>query len=525
MRKMKSIRFMSFIFLGVVLLTRTGVAAVSNLESDLVAESDATTVDVGWEPVEGVESYEETLLFNGKVLDAQAGVTGTMLTLENVTTPGYYTVFVRGVEATGKGVWSDPVTFSVKSTMTPGGSLVYCPAPKAFTWTRVPSASRYRLQLEKWIPDLIINDSKSGSYVVMQKAWILQPLSGAPKWYPTTNSISIGRWRWSITDYAGTTPGITSFAYFRVQSSPVDKYLVIDLSGGKNATRYPVTYLGSVPKGGWSDAYKTTKLVLRKIPAGSFIMGSPNNELGRSTYTSETQHPVTLTKAFYIGVFELTQRQWELVMGDRPSWYYNNAYYATRPVERVNYNGIREDPIYGDDSTVNWPVNSKVNASSFMGKLRAKTGLATIDLPTEAQWEYACRAGTLTALNSGKNLTNRTTDTNMAVVGRYAKNGGDLTLQGAATYKGTAKAGSYKPNAWGLYDMHGNVAEWCLDLYADYTTNAVINPKGAGSGYFHVLRGGGGFGYASECRSASRDSAISATAGDNSGLRVARTLP
>ena len=101
-------------------------------------------------------------------------------------------------------------------------------------------------------------------------------------------------------------------------------YLVIDLSGGRNANLYPVTYLTAVPAGGWSDTYKTSKLVLRKIPAGTFSMGSPTNEAERDA--DETQHAVTLTKAFFIGVFEVTQRQWELVMGSRPS-YFNNAAY------------------------------------------------------------------------------------------------------------------------------------------------------------------------------------------------------
>ncbi|MFZ4397806.1 MAG: sigma-70 family RNA polymerase sigma factor, partial [Kiritimatiellia bacterium] len=117
-------------------------------------------------------------------------------------------------------------------------------------------------------------------------------------------------------------------------------YLVLDLSGGPSVSNYPVGYLSAVPPGGWSDEYKTTKLVLRKIPAGSFTMGSPTNELGRyelGRSDHETQHTVTITKAFYMGVFEVTQRQWELVMGNRPSFFTNSSYYLTRPVEQVSY--------------------------------------------------------------------------------------------------------------------------------------------------------------------------------------------
>ncbi len=178
-----------------------------------------------------------------------------------------------------------------------------------------------------------------------------------------------------------------------------DVYMVIDLSGGTGASSYPVTYLSSVPAGGWADTYKTTKLVLRKIPAGTFTMGSPTGELGRQS--DEIQHTVTLTKAFYIGVFEVTQRQWELVMGNRPSYFNNSAYYATRPVEQVSYNDVRENPANSAISP-NWPASSQVHPDSFMGKLRSKTGFATFDLPTESQWEYACRAGTVTALNAAR---------------------------------------------------------------------------------------------------------------------------
>ena len=114
-------------------------------------------------------------------------------------------------------------------------------------------------------------------------------------------------------------------------------YISIDVSGGPDATNYPLTYyqtLAEVPGGPNSDAYKTTNILLRLIPNGTFIMGSPEDEIGR-TESFETQHPVTLTKDFFIGVFEVTQQQWELVVSNRPSW---RGYYAGRPVDRVSYN-------------------------------------------------------------------------------------------------------------------------------------------------------------------------------------------
>ena len=139
-----------------------------------------------------------------------------------------------------------------------------------------------------------------------------------------------------------------------------------------------------------------------------------------------------------------------------------------------------------------------MDSGSFLGKLRAKTG-QTFDLPTEAQWEYACRAGTTTALNTGKNLTSTGWDYAMDEAGRYSYNQKD----GKGGYSEHTKVGSYLPNAWGLYDMHGNVGEWCLDWYtAGIGSSAVTDPKGPNSGEYRVVRGGGWYGNAQSCRSA-----------------------
>ena len=200
-------------------------------------------------------------------------------------------------------------------------------------------------------------------------------------------------------------------------------------------------------------------------------------------------------------------------MGNKPSYFNNATYYASRPVEQVSYYDIRENPA-NSAITPNWPQSSQVHADSFMGKLRAKTGVATFDLPTESQWEYACRAGTTTALNSGQNLTNPwDNDPQMNVVGRYWYNGGSGYSSGCTPSAGTATAGSYLPNAWGLYDMHGNVWEWCLDWYPGY------------EGSVRVLRGGSWGDDASYCRSAFRSSYWPDGRYCFVGFRAARTLP
>ncbi len=268
-------------------------------------------------------------------------------------------------------------------------------------------------------------------------------------------------------------------------------YLVIDLSEGASATSYPISYLGAEPIGGWTDEYKTTKLVLRLIQPGTFTMGSPSDELGRNS--NEMQHQVTLIEPFYLGVFEVTQRQWQLVMGANPSSYAGDA----RPVECISWNMIR-----GHSSTYNWPSSAAVDETTFIGKLRAKTGLLRFDLPTEAQWEYACRAGSTTALNSGENLTETSSCTNLGEVGRYYYN----KFDGKGGYSQHTKVGTYLPNAWGLYDMHGNVLEWCLDWYQlNLGQWAVTDPRGPLSGSYRIFRGGSWDNDARRCRSADRD--------------------
>jgi formylglycine-generating enzyme required for sulfatase activity/pimeloyl-ACP methyl ester carboxylesterase len=291
--------------------------------------------------------------------------------------------------------------------------------------------------------------------------------------------------------------GQTSTASLTVDQDavpPAGDYLIINVSGGPTASSYPLTNLTFLPNP-IPEEYKTTKIVLRRIPAGTFTMGSPSDELGWST--NETQHSVTLTQDVYVGVFEVTQRQWELVMGNRPA-YFSSGSWEQRPVEQVSYNDIR-----GSSAGTGWPAGNGVDAASFLGRLRARTG-HTFDLPTEAQWEYACRAGTTSALNNGTNLQSTGSDPNMDLLGRYWYNGGS-NYSSDPISGGSAVVGSYLPNQWGLYDMHGNVWEWCLDWYQSALgTSAVSDPVGASSGSIRVFRGGNWHYNAWFCRSALR---------------------
>ena len=237
-----------------------------------------------------------------------------------------------------------------------------------------------------------------------------------------------------------------------------DTYLVVDLSDGPDAESWPVSLRCQPPEGGWGEEYKTDKLVLRRIDPGAFMMGTPEDEPGH-TYL-ETQHPVRLTQAYYVGVFEVTQGQWERVMGtDAPSRR-ENYDDDTLPVSAVNYYAIRGDNQEG--------VSMDVAADCFFGRLREKARGFAWDLPTEAQWEYACRAGTDTAYNDGSTLDDYYTDVvdTLSRLGRYKGNNEDGT--GGEQYNGgPTLVGCYLPNAWGLYDMHGNVDEWTRHAWTE----------------------------------------------------------
>ena len=305
-----------------------------------------------------------------------------------------------------------------------------------------------------------------------------------------------------------------------------EKYMVIDVSGGPNTNCYPVTYLHGALEGGFNkDEYKGSNIVLRLIPPGSFVMGSPITEPGRND-AREVQHAVAITKPFYIGVFQITQKQYLNVMGGaNPSLYTSDD---RRPVERVSYEIIR-----GKVDGAKWPQTNSVDGTSFMGKLRArckewdsdkknyaKDVEGLFDLPTEAQWEYACRAGTTTPFNNGEPCaTVGDLDTQLAKLGRYTKNSGS---QHAVV--GTSGAS----NVWGLYDMHGNVWEWCLDrIQADVQNieNPSVDPVGAASGSSLVRRGGAYWNEAKDCRSAVRQGSGPSEVDASIGFRLSMTLP
>lgn len=211
-----------------------------------------------------------------------------------------------------------------------------------------------------------------------------------------------------------------------------------------------------------------------RIEGGTFVMGSPAEEIQR--HKDEVQHQVTVS-SFYIGIYELTQEEYESVTGTNPSvikgfnlpvtdvnWF-DAVEYCNRLSQREGFTPVYTISGSGKNRIVSWN--------------RAANGYR---LPTEAEWEYACRAGTATPFSMGNNIT---TD-QVNYDGRYPYNNNpkgenrDIPLP----------VGSFEPNSWGLFDMHGNVWEWCWDWYGDYSAEMQTDPAGPSSGRFHVVRGG-----------------------------------
>ncbi len=229
------------------------------------------------------------------------------------------------------------------------------------------------------------------------------------------------------------------------------------------------------PKPGETVA-NSVGMKLTLVPAGEFRMGSPADEKGREA--EETPHRVTIGRAFRIGTTEVTQAQWKAVMGARRGRFEGDDL----PVEDVSWN----------------------DAVAFCQKLSKAEG-KTYRLPTEAEWEYACRAG---------------------AAGRFAADDLDALAWYDDNSEGrTHPVAAKKPNAWGLYDMHGNVAEWCADYYAPYPPGDAADPAGPPEGKARVVRGGSFASFDRGCRSASRSSARPAYQMKVIGLRVVLELP
>jgi len=248
------------------------------------------------------------------------------------------------------------------------------------------------------------------------------------------------------------------------------------------------------------------------IPAGTFTMGSPTSEPYRSS--DETQHQVTISKSFYMGKYEVTQEQYQAVTGFNPSYFTSNPaageIQSRRPVENVTWYDAVEfcNKLSERESlTPTYTITSRSPTSGY--PITSATVTINWDangyrLPTEAEWEYACRAGTTTAYYTGNTINDNT--------GWYYSNSNSRTHE----------VGLKPPNELGLHDMHGNVWEWCWDWYGTYASGAQTDPRGAASGNYRVRRGGGWDSGADYLRSASRYGNNPYSGGSSIGFRVLR---
>ncbi len=309
-----------------------------------------------------------------------------------------------------------------------------------------------------------------GTFTAAQSVAITCPTAGAAIKYTTD----------------GTTPsaavGTAYSASFTVSATTTVKAVAIKTGMTDSdvaAAVFTINTQQPPPAGGNNitiDLGGGVKLEMVKISAGTFQMG----EAG----LADPVHAVTISKDYYIGKYEVTQGQWKAIMnGANPSGFQTNDSY---PVETVSY------------------IDITTAATGFLANINAKiSGQGTFRLPTEAEWEYACRAGSTTTYYWGAAIDD-------GYLWYETNSGGNSALQ----------TGTRKPNAWGLYDMSGNVQEWCSDWYEAYGGTAVTDPAGPASGTKRVNRGGGWLSPSSYCRSADRRSNTPSSSGFNLGFRL-----
>jgi len=242
-------------------------------------------------------------------------------------------------------------------------------------------------------------------------------------------------------------------------------------------------------RGGETYTDPITGLRFVRIDRGEFIMGSPANEAGRQG--DEYQHRVVLPRPFYISATEVTQAQWQAVMGGNPSRFVHLG--GDGPVEQVSWDEVQV----------------------FLRRLSEK-GNGTFRLPTEAEWEYACRAGTETAYAFGRQLSTARANYD----GRYP-----LAGQEKGAFRGSpSRVASFEPNRWGVFDAHGNVWEWCADEYCAYSAGTTVNPVSVCGSKYKVIRGGSWYFGADSARSAMRYTHEPQLKGFSIGFRVVREV-
>ena len=290
----------------------------------------------------------------------------------------------------------------------------------------------------------------------------------------------------------------------------------IDLENKTVAYYQSVDFL---PQGGLTnDIYRTTHLVMKKVRAAgqTFTMGSPPDE-SQWRNTSEVQHRVSLTNDYYLAIYETTRKQFATMGCTVAATYgaqdtpYTGDDPEQAPIGRILYNNLRGAVTDGID----WPTTGSA-VGGYLATIRTATGL-DLDLPTEAQWEFACRARTTTAIYTGKDNASEWNNTDVEPLAWFTGTSGNKVHA----------VGGKKPNDWGFYDMYGNVREWCLDWSGAYDTSdsPTVDPKGPTSGSYRVIRSSYYYNGAKGMRSAFRESQAPGTADTTYGFRLCLPLP
>jgi len=252
------------------------------------------------------------------------------------------------------------------------------------------------------------------------------------------------------------------------------------------------------------SAYSQVRNDMIRVNGGTFLMGSPEDEGGRHQTDEGPQHRVTVS-SFYISKFPITQAEYEAIMGENPSQHRGQDFPVDRVswIEAIDYCNKRSiaeglTPVYTiNGANVTW--NREANGYR---------------LPTEAEWEYACRAGTTTPYYSGASMDDA----------GWHRDNSFITLDTGARLRTTYPVGQKLPNAWGLYDMHGNVLEWCWDWMSEYTSEPKVDPIGPATGTRRVYRGGSFDFQPAWCRSAYRFGQHQRFRMFYTGFRVARNI-
>jgi formylglycine-generating enzyme required for sulfatase activity len=333
--------------------------------------------------------------------------------------------------------------------------------------------------------------------VLSLAAWAVAPRASAQLRPSLGLGFSAGQPTLSLTGVVGTVYSIQYAAGLSPTNLWVDRTLVQAQGGGTVWTDPSSPTPGqrfyravSVP------APADTNLVF--IPPGTFTMGSPTTEAAR--YSGETQHTVTISRGFWMGKYLVTQGDYLAVVGSNPSYFRNgrNALYG-------GTGGTITDELLHPVETVSW--YDATNYCALRTQQERAGGLIPTNyvyrLPTESEWEYAARAGTTTAFYLGSGL--HSGQANFAGQYEYDASVGGINNPSGIFLGITTPVGSYAPNPWGLYDMIGNVFEWCQDWYDVYPGGSVIDPEGPASGSSRVIRGGYWGSFAWLCRSAYRD--------------------